>query len=319
MPLLDSRHSPGVRRALLASALLCAGLACSLAPARIGAAGESYLGERVPGVTPRPFAARILSADRHPHSRITFSRDGLELCWSAFIEEGSRETIFCSRFDGKLLGKPDIASFLPDREGAGPAFSDDGLMVFFKTKRRLFGPRAVSGIAAVTRKRGGWSHPVILSSTFDSTRSAGQPTVARSGNLYFAGRRLKDRFPKIYSVRFVDGDYESPEPLPTSINSPGALDPFIDPDERFLLFVGLGRSDGQGITDLYISHRRVDGDWGEPVNLGAAVNTEHFERFPSLSRDGKYLFFIRCVGNRYPSEDLHYYWVDASILKQPSE
>ena len=277
-------------------------------------AGESRFGESVPGLVPRPVAPKLLSSGRPPDSHLTFSIDGDQVCWSAPLADGSQETILCARFDGLDLEEPAEAPFVTEREGAGPSFSDDGLTVYFRTRRNLFGPKSISGIAAVRREPGGWGHPLIIASTFDSTRTAGQPTIARGGNIYFSGRLYNDRFPKIYLVEFANGEYRQPVALPQSINRPGALDPFVDPDERFLLFAAIGRPDGQGITDLYISRRTKDGDWGEPVNLGPEVNTEYFERFPSLSRDGRYLFFIRCVGNRYPGEDLSYYWVDAAVL-----
>jgi hypothetical protein len=112
----------------------------------------------------------------------------------------------------------------------------------------------------------------------------------------------------------ADGAYTVPESLEGPINAAGAVDPFVDPDERFLLFTGLGRDDGFGITDIYISHRQDNGSWGEPINLGDGVNTEHFERFPSLSRDGRYLFFIRAVGEQFSTADSHFYWVSADVL-----
>ncbi len=57
-----------------------------------------------------------------------------------------------------------------------------------------------------------------------------------------------------------------------------------------------------------------EGSWGMPVRLGGAVNTEAFERFPSLSRDGKFLFFIRSIGQQFVGDQAHFYWVDAGIL-----
>ncbi len=309
MPLPDTRGFPIAERC--GPKALLALLVCLLL-LNTGLAGESFFGERPPGAKPKPFAINILSAEYHPHSSLTFSLDGTELCWSAFIGEGPEETILCSQYDGEALGEPEVALFPAGRDGAGPAFSIDGRRVFFKTSRRLYGPRRSSGIAVVKRMQSGWSHPLIFASTFDSTRHSGQPSVARSGNLYFSGRDKKERFPRIYIVRFEDGEYGDPEPL--ALDCPGALDPFVDPDERFLIFGAIGLQGGFGFTDLCISHRMADGDWGEPRNLGDAINTEHFERFPSLSRDGRFLFFIRNVGNHYPSDDLHYYWVDAAIL-----
>ncbi len=183
-------------------------------------AEDFCFGERAPGLVPRPFAPKILSVGRPPHSRLTFSVDGSHICWSALLTNDCEDTVLCAHFDGSLLGKPSGAPFPTGRHAAGPSFSDDGLMVFFKTSRNIYGPREISGIAAVRREAHGWSHPLIIASTFDSTRTAGQPTIARSGNIYFSGRHYNDRFPKIYRVEFSEGEYLEPVPLPPIINRP---------------------------------------------------------------------------------------------------
>ncbi len=55
-----------------------------------------------------------------------------------------------------------------------------------------------------------------------------------------------------------------------------------------------------------------DGSWTDAINLGITINTGKQERFPSLSPDGKYLFFTRWVapGN----EDVM--WVSAEIINR---
>jgi hypothetical protein len=95
---------------------------------------------------------------------------------------------------------------------------------------------------------------------------------------------------------------------------PLLVDPWVDPDEEFLL-VSCPPEEGPPMpTDIGISYRQADGSWGLPVRLGGAVNTPAFERFPSLSRDGKYLFFIRSFGRQFVGDQAHFYWVDAKIL-----
>ncbi len=48
-------------------------------------------------------------------------------------------------------------------------------------------------------------------------------------------------------------------------------------------------SDTVGGSDLYLSYHR-NGQWTEPAHL-PLVNTEHREFAPSVSPDGRYLFF----------------------------
>lgn len=48
---------------------------------------------------------------------------------------------------------------------------------------------------------------------------------------------------------------------------------------------------GFGGTDIFMSFRLPNGDWGDPINLGPQINTPYDEDFPNLSADGKILYF----------------------------
>jgi len=91
------------------------------------------------------------------------------------------------------------------------------------------------------------------------------------------------------------------EPLTPDIQG---RNPAISPDEDFLVF-SARRSEGYGGDDLYVVFRQPDGTWGDPRNLGPAVNTEHVEGSPTLSSDGRVLFFSRLA-------DI--WWVDAAVI-----
>jgi outer membrane protein OmpA-like peptidoglycan-associated protein/Tol biopolymer transport system component len=75
--------------------------------------------------------------------------------------------------------------------------------------------------------------------------------------------------------------------------------PTISADGRTMVFTacelmdeyGGGRT-GFGSCDLFIS-RKVGNEWGTPVNVGEPVNTAAWETQPSLSADGKVLYFVR--------------------------
>ena len=95
----------------------------------------------------------------------------------------------------------------------------------------------------------------------------------------------------IYRAEFIDGEYTKPELLPPGINAvEGVLNwtPFIAPDESYLLFCSTRFNARQG---LFIAFRLPDGTWTEAYNLGETINTERGVRFPTLSPDGKFLFF----------------------------
>jgi len=64
----------------------------------------------------------------------------------------------------------------------------------------------------------------------------------------------------------------------------------ISADGRLLFFTGCGRPDGLGSCDIYMSVRQK-GKWSEPVNLGNPVNSNFWESQPSVSADGRLLYF----------------------------
>ncbi|MCP4685494.1 MAG: hypothetical protein GY867_08590, partial [bacterium] len=277
------------------------------------------LGQQPPGREAVKFLPELISADKHPHGSLTFTPDGNAAYWSAFLDEGPEQTIYFAEFDGRRVTAPRPASFAVAVESygnGGPAFSKDGGKLFFNSYRTGSNEAkgALPGIWYVELTETGWINPRPLACTIDSTRSTGQVSVALSGNIYFAGRQSGERQPKLYCCLLVDGEYYAPELLTGDINAFDAVDPYVDPGEKFILFASRSQRECLGITDLYISYRELDGTWGKPVSLGGRVNTAYFERFPSMSPDGRYLCFVRCVGNQYPSDDTHFYWLDAGFL-----
>ena len=98
-----------------------------------------------------------------------------------------------------------------------------------------------------------------------------------------------------------EGYWNSGEPMPKNINTyfnEGA--PTYAPDGRTLIFVGcavdrVGYGEGRrgyGSCDLFIT-QKVGNLWLDPINLPGGVNTGNWETQPSLSADGKTLYFIR--------------------------
>jgi outer membrane protein OmpA-like peptidoglycan-associated protein len=76
-------------------------------------------------------------------------------------------------------------------------------------------------------------------------------------------------------------------------------------DGRYMVFTACNRSDGLGRCDLYYSVKEGD-KWSVPKNLGKPVNTSYRETQPSLSSDGRTLYFS---SDRPGGQGLHDIWV----------
>lgn len=64
----------------------------------------------------------------------------------------------------------------------------------------------------------------------------------------------------------------------------------LSPDGQFLFFTGCNRAEGLGRCDIYVSQKQGN-DWSKPVNLGSPINTKGWESQPSISSDGKTIYF----------------------------
>lgn len=65
----------------------------------------------------------------------------------------------------------------------------------------------------------------------------------------------------------------------------------ISADGRKLIFTSCVGRDGYGSCDLFET-RRIGDQWTEPKNLGIGVNSSEWESQPSLSADGRTLYFV---------------------------
>lgn len=94
-----------------------------------------------------------------------------------------------------------------------------------------------------------------------------------------------------------------PPNINTNLNE-GA--PTLSADGRTLIFVACSdetgfyygpNREGMGSCDMFIT-KRIGSQWMNPKNLPGEVNTASWESQPSLSSDGKTLYFVRRVGRQ---------------------
>lgn len=117
--------------------------------------------------------------------------------------------------------------------------------------------------------------------------------------IYFTKYLGRYTYCSIFVTRLVDGIWTEPEVAPFS-GGVGWIDaePCISPDGSRLLFLSSRpdpvRGTKRGEQDIWVVDR-VGDSWSEPYALGAPVNTEAGEYFPSLTRDGT-LYFTRTIG-----------------------
>jgi outer membrane protein OmpA-like peptidoglycan-associated protein len=103
----------------------------------------------------------------------------------------------------------------------------------------------------------------------------------------------------------TDTGYTKAQYLSENINTPSYNEgaQCISPDGQFLFFTGCNRPDGLGRCDIYIAQKEGNG-WSKPINLGFPINTKGWESQPSLSSDGKTLYFVSDRHGGFGSYDI---------------
>ena len=268
----------------------------------------NYLGQDTPGHTPKIFAPGFVSTDR-TNINASFNPNGQELYFTAESPRYSRGTIMVSKVEGGVWTFPEQLKKVGDYTAWEPFVSRDGMKLYYVTNRPTVDGDSVNDdmdVWVLNREESGWSDPVHIGDNINTTLNELHPTVSDNGNLYYgiAGKG-------IYHSTFKNGHLQESkswrDPNDT-LNWNG--DPFIAPDESFLIYAS-ERPGGIGRSDMYISFRNKNGSWNPSINMGDELNSL-FDEYPSgLSPDGKYFFFASArLGGIF-----NIYWVDAQVIQ----
>lgn len=153
-----------------------------------------------------------------------------------------------------------------------------------------------------------WDTAIPFSSQINTTKyNEGAQSISADGMyLFFTGCNRPDGLGRcdIYVSHKNGKDWGTPFNLGAPVNSPyWESQPSISPDGSTLYFVS-NRPGGLGGYDIWKSHLKEDGTWGEPVNLGPEINTIYDEQTPFIHPDGKTLYFSSDGWPGFGSKDI---------------
>ncbi len=158
-------------------------------------------------------------------------------------------------------------------------------------------------------------HPVPFSPEkmgpeVNTERAEYSPVLTADGEQLLFVRVTEQGGEDFYLSRKVKDEWQEAEPiaeLNTRLNE-GA--PAFSADGKQIIFTICNSRKGLGSCDLYFSRRTSTGGWTAPQNLGPPVNTAAWESLPSLSADGKRLFFSSSREGGQGGKDL---WVSRRL------
>jgi tetratricopeptide (TPR) repeat protein len=136
---------------------------------------------------------------------------------------------------------------------------------------------------------GKWTAPINITPDLQTDGDIYISCLSADGKLLFLSKSENDNS-DIYMSTFNGTKWSKIVKLNKNINTKyWESHGFISDSGDQLIFAS-DRPGGFGGLDLYIS-KKVDGDWGPPINIGPEINTQFNEDRPFFINNGKTLFF----------------------------
>lgn len=207
--------------------------------------------------------------------------------------------------DSPLRYKVENMSLINSKESDySPAFSDKKYQTLVFTSRREgslgsteenIGANHSDLFETKVDKNGKWSTPVLLPPAISSPLNEGQGWVSKKGDFIFFTRCPMEKNKQlkcgVYMAKKQGSTWGEATRLPFNIDTVQFGHPTLSADGKILYFASR-MSGGYGGADIWsCTFDSKSNTWGQPVNLGPAVNTDGNELYPTISDDGKKLYF----------------------------
>ncbi len=276
-----------------------------------------YLGQKPPKKKPIKFAPGIISTKRG-QMNLLFSTNGKRLVY-LFYDKTRKP-----RLNITYLFELTTDRWVRSRIGLlnkeyfdwEYGFAPDNSTLYFASSRPAIIENSQSqkiNIWKIKLSKSGWTNPETLGFPVNTADSNDQsPAFTKDGTMYFFSDRDGGFGGNdLYRCRLINEKYSQVENLGKMVNTKySEFDLFISPDETYLIFCSDRPGAHKGV-DLYISFRRKNEKWSEPVNLGKRINSVG-GGCPFVTGDGKYFFFTG-DGNKVGSD---IYWMEASFIEE---
>ena len=259
-----------------------------------------YFGQKPPSIIPEIFASGIISINGRYEHGISFSPDLSEIYFSA-NKKNEEAKIYFSKLKEKKWTPIEKANFTK-----GKKESEMHPFVSLSDKKIYFiASDSISSLKVwyVNILEDSWSNATQLDSPINNSPIF-YPNQAKNGDLYYFSLsngkmnyapKKNDSFSEINNIDIEFGVHG-----------------FISSSQDFLLVNAKNNEDEtRKDNDIYVYFKNKNETWTKPINLGDNVNSNFDETCPSITPDGKYLFF-----SRYNEEGglSNFYWVSTEVI-----
>lgn len=262
-----------------------------------------YLGQKPPGLIPEVFAPGIVSINGRYEHGISFSPDLDEVYFSANKKDKETDVYF-SKLQGEKWTPIKKADFTKGKKNdeMHPFVSFSDNKIYFTAYDSIFSDER---IWYVDRLDNSWGDAKKLDSPINDDLVF-YSNAAKNGDLFYTSISKM----KMYYAPNENGRYPEVHELGIEYGIHG----FISPSQDFLVVNARNKEDERRQdNDIYVYFKQKDGTWTKPINLGNTVNSNFNETGPSITPDGKYLFF-----GRYNEEGglSNFYWVSTEVINK---
>lgn len=184
-----------------------------------------------------------------------------------------------------------------------PSLTVDGNKMIFN--RRINGDE---DFYESNKVNGVWQNAKPLAGKLNTNFNEGAQNISQDGDwLIFTGCNYPEGLGScdLYiSYKNKKGEWSEAENMGRNINTDAwESAPSLSPDKRDLYFSST-RAGGFGGSDIWVSHRKENGSWQKPENLGPTINTSGDDGCPFIHADNQTLYFNSNGHEGYGLSDL---------------
>jgi len=203
--------------------------------------------------------------------------------------------------------EPSIFENLNGLVATNPEMSPDFKHFFFTLVDPSIPDKPKMTIMYSHQDKNGWSNPIEASFLKEKHFNMAEPFFSHDGQtLYFQSNRPPGEpvwNVKAFSSEIIDGKFTKPKHINIADENQGVW--FPNPAKDGSIYFSSNLKDRIGRTDLYVAHKKPDGEYAKPVNLGTTFNTDETEWDPYLNKDENILLWVSDKPGGYGEVDVY--------------
>lgn len=179
-----------------------------------------------------------------------------------------------------------------------PLTSADGMILFFTSKRIGLQDTSNENIYMSFKLNDEWTVPVSIGAAINTKEDEISLRLSSDGERLFIYKgNMKEH--NIYFCTLKDNNWTTPQSIYDQKNLESNVTDSV-------LYFASDQSEGYGGKDIFKIQRLPNGSWGLPQNVGPTINTDFDEDSPTLTADGKTLYFSSKGHNTMGGYDIFY-------------